>query len=271
MMIARASDAIGARIEVSRESQGIDRWIYVFMAGLYFVTVLTGFIPDSIGLLKAVDAGQIPPLPPIYHAHALLMGAWLSLLLAQTTLMATGHGTLHKKLGLVAIVLVPLIALAMPGMVHSAWTRVATIPVTAMAPEALSQLKVLVSNILLVQTRIFVLFPCLIACAFLLRKKDPESHKRLIILATLLPLPAAVDRMTWLPTSIPGSPASIHLYSLLLLLPVLIYDLLRRGRVHRAYVIGVLVNLPFIVATHWLWGSPWWLATAPQIVGVQGW
>jgi len=270
-MIARASDATGARTGVSRASHGVDRWIYVFMAGLYVVTVLTGFIPDSIGLLKAVDAGQIPPLPPIYHAHALLMGAWLSLLLAQTTLMATGHRALHKKLGLAAIVLVPLIALAMLGIVHSSWTRVATIPANAMAAEELAQLKILVSNILLVQMRIFVLFPCLITWALLLRKKDPESHKRLIILATLLPLPAAVDRMTWLPTSIPGSPASIHLYSLLLLLPVLIYDLLRRGRIHRAYLIGIVINLPFIVATHWLWGSPWWLATAPQLVGVQGW
>jgi len=241
------------------------------MAGLYVVTVLTGFIPDSIGLLKAVDAGQLPPLPPIYHAHALLMGSWLLLLLTQTSLMATGRRELHKKLGLMAVVLVPLVVLAMVGIVHSSWTRVATIPASAMAPEALSQLKVLVSNILLVQIRILVLFPGLIIWAILVRRTDPEAHKRLMILAVLLPLPAAVDRMTWLPTSMPGSPTSIHLYSLLLLLPVLIYDIFRRGRIHRAYVIGVVLNLPLVMASYLLWNSSWWLAVAPQLVGVKGW
>ena len=41
--------------------------------------------------------------------------------------------------------------------------------------------------------------------------------------------------------------------------------------IHRAYVIGIALNLPFVIATHILWSSPWWLAVAPTLVRVQGW
>ncbi|MDH5344639.1 MAG: hypothetical protein OEW59_02665, partial [Gammaproteobacteria bacterium] len=243
----------------------------VFMAGFFVVTALVGFIPDSISLLGAVKAGQRPPFPTILHVHAVLMGSWLLLLLAQTTLIATGNGAQHRKLGLVAAVLLPALVLAMPGVVHATWSWIGSIPAGAMEAEELGGLKVIVSNILLPQMRIAILFPALIIWALLVRRKDLETHKRLMILATLLPLPAAIDRITWLPASIPESPTSIHLYSLLLLLPVLVYDVVRRGQIHRAYVIGIALNLPFVAATHLLWSSPWWLAVAPKIVGIQGW
>jgi hypothetical protein len=124
---------------------------------------------------------------------------------------------------------------------------------------------------LLEQIRIVPLFAALVTWALVVRRSDSETHKRLMILAALLPLPAAIDRMTWLPATLPESPASIHLYSLLWLLPVLVYDIVRRGSVHRAYVIGLALNRPFVVASYVLWSSPWWSATAPRLMGVQNW
>jgi hypothetical protein len=91
----------------------------------------------------------------------------------------------------------------------------------------------------------------------------------LIVLATLMPLPAALDRIEWLPSTMPGSPDSSFLYMILWLSPVLLYDLLRRGRLHRVYVIGLLLNLPLVIAAHCLAGSPWWIATAPRLVGMR--
>ena len=44
-------------------AQAIDRWIYVYMAASFVVVTLTGFIPDSIGLLADAKSGAIPPLP----------------------------------------------------------------------------------------------------------------------------------------------------------------------------------------------------------------
>lgn len=270
-MVARAADAVPVRSEAGPLARLADRWIYVFMAGLFVATALTGFIPRSLIKLAAVDAGQRAPFPPVLHVHAMLMGSWLLLLLAQTSLVATGRTALHRRLGVIALVLVPSMVAAMIGITMSAWSSIASIPAGLMPPEALSQTKTVVTNVLLQQIHIVVLFPALVGWAVLVRKKDSETHKRLLILATVLPLAAGIDRLTWLPTTSPDSPVALYLYQLAWLLPVLIYDVLRRGRVHRAYVIGIAANSPFVLATLELWGSPWWFATAPRLMGVQSW
>ena len=77
-----------------------DRWIFVLMA-LWFITItLTGFIPTSLEKIAAVQAGMRPPFPMMLHAHAVLMGAFLVLLLVQALLVATGRQQRHQKLGL---------------------------------------------------------------------------------------------------------------------------------------------------------------------------
>ena len=74
----------------------IDRWIYVGTAASFIVITLTGFIPDSLMKIAAVQAGVRPPFPLVLHLHALLMGSFLVFLLAQTTLMATGRGEIGR-------------------------------------------------------------------------------------------------------------------------------------------------------------------------------
>src|SRR5262245_4473613 len=68
----------------------IDRWIFVSMAVWFIVVTLTGFVPDSLAKIAAVQAGDRPPFPLVLHLHAVLMASFLLLVLAQTTLMATG-------------------------------------------------------------------------------------------------------------------------------------------------------------------------------------
>jgi hypothetical protein len=270
-MVANTAEADGAKSRAGALARLADGWIYVFVAGLFVLTALAGFIPDSIDVLRAVKAGERPTLPPILHVHAILMASWLLLLLAQTSLVAIGRSAQHRKLGLISAFLAPAIVVAMVAVVKSSWSMIASLPPGALMPDALSALKLDVTNTLLIQIRVVPLFAGLVTWALLVRKKDPETHKRSMILATAMPLPAAFDRIGWLPATLPENPASVHLYTLVWLLPLLIYDITRRGRVHRVYWIGLALNLPFVIATHFLWGSPWWLATAPRLVGVQGW
>jgi hypothetical protein len=249
----------------------VDHWIFVFMAGLFVVTALVGFVPDSIAMVKAANAGTGLPLPPVLHVHAVLMGSWLLLLLAQTTLAATGHTALHRKLGLASLVVAPGMVIAglllVPTIHHELWNVLKTAP-----PPAVVQIKAaitLLSSVVLLQVRVGVVFAILIALALLARRSDPGLHKRLMILATVLPLPAAIDRMQWLPTSYPGSPTTPELYTFLWITPMLAWDLFRSGRVHRAYWIWLAANAPFLIAEQGLWGSPWWQATVPKLMGVS--
>jgi hypothetical protein len=142
------------------------------------------------------------------------------------------------------------------------------LPPGAMPAEAYAGLKQFLSNLFLEQIRAMALFGGLIAWALVVRKRDSETHKRLLILATLIPLPAAIDRIAWLPHTLPESPVSIWLYQLLWIAPAIIYDLARRGRVHRAYVIGIALNVPFVIASYMLWSTPGWEATVPRLLGL---
>ena len=86
-------------------AHAVDRWIFVGMAVWFLAIVLTGFIPDSIMKIGMVRAGERPPFPIVLHMHAVLMGSFLLLLLAQTWLMATGRKALHMQLGVLGMVL----------------------------------------------------------------------------------------------------------------------------------------------------------------------
>lgn len=87
---------------------------------------------------------------------------------------------------------------------------------------------------------------------------------------TVVPLAAAIDRIVWLPTTLPHSPVAPDLYVLLWIVPMFAFDIVRHRRVPRAYLIWAGAALPLTIAAHLLWGTPWWLATARELVGVAG-
>src|SRR5205809_172449 len=169
-------------------AHAIDRWIYVFMAAWFIVIVLVGFIPDAMMKVAMVKAGARPPFPMILHVHAVLMGSFLLLLLAQTWLIA--------------------------------------------------------------------------------RRRDAGLHKRMVILAIAVPLGAAIDRMTWLPTTMPASPVANYLYVLLAVAPMFVWDVIRNRRVHEAYRIWFPIFVVVVTAISLLWDKPYWHATAKAIMRV---
>lgn len=248
--------------------QAIDRWIWVFMAAFFVAITLTGFIPDSLMKIEMVRAGALAPFPLVLHAHAVLMGAFLLLLLAQTTLMATGHRDWHKLLGSMAFLLVPAIVVVgfflVPTIYRQVWGAVQAAP--APAQEQLRHLLSFLENIVLMQLRIGILFPVCVGLALHARRTDAGFHKRMMLLATVLPLPAAIDRIGWLPTTMPGGPLAIEFYTLLAISPMLLWDVIRHRAIHRAYWVWLALFLPFAVATHLLWDRPGWHALVSQVL-----
>lgn len=251
-------------------TRAIDRWIYVIMAASYIVYALVGFIPDSLMKMAAVDAGQRAPFPAALHVHSLLMGAFLLLLLAQTTLMATGRKQLHQTLGIAGIALGPALVIVgfilVPTMYHQVWNgmQAAPPPVQAAMQDGLRNF----DNIMLLQTRIGILFPIFLAIALLARRTDAGLHKRMMLLSIAPALPAAFDRMTWLPTTMPTSPLAPDLYTIAAIAPMLLWDLYRTRTLHKAYVIWFALFVAAGVVVHLLWNTEWWHATAPKLVGL---
>jgi hypothetical protein len=251
-------------------AHAIDRWIFVAMAAWFIGLVLLGFVPDAIGMVAAANAGLRPPLPPILHVHAVVMGSFLLLLLAQSVLMATGRCELHKKLGIAAFALVPVLVivglLLAPTIYREFWNFAQTAP-AELQPKLRLRLQIL-DDILLMQIRIGILFPLFMGLALGARRDNPGLHKRMIFLATAMPMPAAIDRMQWLPNTIPSSAVGTDLYILASVAPLFIWDVVRNRRVHQAYWIWIGISLPFCLVVYSLWNTPWWFAMAPRLMGV---
>jgi hypothetical protein len=250
--------------------KAIDRWIYVFMAAWFIAIVLAGFVPSSLAKIAAVQAGQRPPFPAIMHVHAVLMGSFLLLLLAQTSLAAVGRCDLHRRLGLAAFILAPALVVAglilVPTNYHSLWAATQTAP-PEIAERLASRLGEL-DNIILLQLRIGVLFPLLLAIGLRARRGDSGFHKRMMILAPALALPAGIDRITWLPASLPESPLSPDLYTLAAVSPLFVWDVARNRRIHRAWKVWFASFVAAALFVHLAWDSDWWHSTARMIMGI---
>jgi hypothetical protein len=262
-----------SRIDVlsgTPRAHAIDRWIFVFMAAWFIAIVLTGFIPDSMMKVAMVQAGARPPFPIVLHMHAVLMGSFLLLLFTQTWLMATGRRDLHMRLGIAGVILAGALVtvgfVLAPTMYHETWNALQSAPPNARAK--LQEVLSIKEDILLLQLRIGILFPLFLAIGIKARRGNAGLHKRMMILATVMALPAGIDRITWLPTTMPASPLSVDLYTILAVSPMLVWDVIRNHSLHRAYWIWFAVTLPVAAVVNFLWDTPAWHATARQIMGV---
>jgi|KBSMisStaDraftv2_1062788.scaffolds.fasta_scaffold329321_2 hypothetical protein len=251
-------------------AHAVDRWIFVGMAVWFIAIVLSGFIPDSITKVGLVQTGQRAPFPIVLHMHAVLMGSFLLLMLAQSWLMATGRKAQHMRLGLIGMVLAPALVVVgfvlAPTMYHMLWDAAQAAPAGKQA-ELQGALGIW-EDILLLQIRIGITFAIFMAIALTARVKDSGMHKRMIFLAVAMALPAGFDRIPWLWSTMPWSPMSADIWVLVAVAPMFLWDLARNRWVHPAYVIWAAVNIPFAIAVFGLWDTPWWHHVARQIMGV---
>jgi hypothetical protein len=229
------------------------RGFYAGIAWLLAAVAIAGFAPRSLAIVN----GAMPMPPLVVHLHAAVMAAWVTLLALQATLVLSGRLDLHRKLGLASLVVGPLLAIMLIAITIIRQNDAAGTPTYS-----------IVNNILFVQIRAVVLFPVFFIWALRTRRTDLETHKRMMLLATLAVLDAGIARMTWLPYNrFPVDYLAVHVYLFLLLVPALVHDWLKLGRVHRAWLWGLALMVPWAVATHFAWGSEWWRELGPKLVG----
>jgi hypothetical protein len=202
--------------------------------------------------------------------HAVVMGSFLLTLLAQSWLMATGRREYHMRLGVLGFALAALLVavglILVPTIYHQVWQGAHFGPpeIRAKLIERLPEL----DNIMLMQIQVGLLFPLLLGIAFRAREHHPGIHKRLMFLATAIPLAAGIVRIGALPQTMPWSPISLQLYILVAVAPMFAWDVIRNRRVHQAYWIWLAAFVPASVLVNLLWDRPWWHATARTIMGV---
>jgi hypothetical protein len=223
--------------------------IYVGLALMIAAIVLVGFSRSFYGTFFA-DAAH----PWIIHVHAAVYAGWLALLIAQTVLAARGDIATHRRVGNFGIaygalvwILGLIVSIAMPVFnVH-----------TGLWPMERGE------QFLAIPLGDMALFGGFFGAAIAYRRK-PEIHKRLVILASVAVMFAAVGRaftnvgiLLGDPSApLGGQPARLLIwYS-----PVLVamaHDLVTRRRIHPVYWIGVVamavafLRLPYSQTEHW--------------------
>src|SRR5438874_7832247 len=214
---------VAAQVEVTHQrghSKRRERLFYIGMTIAIAVTVFAGFARTFY--LRPYFQSQ--PLIPLLVLHGVVFTSWIALLLTQTTLVATKRTRTHMRLGVAGGLLASLMILI--GTVTAIVRAKGPSPVPGVNP--LSFLTIPLGDMLV--------FASLVGAAFYFRRRA-DTHKRLMLLATIAILPAAVARLPFAFIQQYG-PLAFFGLSDLFIVPCLIYDIVTRGRPHRATVLG---------------------------------
>lgn len=213
--------------QASRKAPGgsHDRLFYGGMTVAISVLVFGGFAPTyymrilSGGPQATVSGG---PFTSLVHLHGALFTGWVLLFIAQTALVASHRVAVHRRLGVAGATLAA--AMILVGLM----TAVASAKRGGGAPgvDPLAFLAIPVFDM--------VLFAAFVTAALVLRR-DKETHKRLMLLAYISIIVAAVAR---LPGVLVMGPLAFFGLGYSLVVVAATYDRVSRRQVHRAYLWG---------------------------------
>lgn len=221
-----------------------ERWFYVVMSIAAVITVFAGF--SRTYYLRPYF--NTAPLMPLLHLHGIVFTSWLALFLVQTTLVAAHRTDIHRRLGILGGVIAALMIVIGPITAVIRASQGAT-PVPGVSPL----------SFLVVPLGDMFVFAILVGAGFYYRRRS-DVHKRLMLLATISILAAAIAR---LPFAImqAGPPVFFGLTDVFVL-ACIIYDLVTLKRVHRATALAALLIIASQPLRLMLAGTHAWLAFA---------
>ena len=196
---------------------------------------------------------QDTSLPFYLHVHGALFSAWIALFVAQTSLVAARRTDLHRRLGPTGAVLAAaMVVIGVTAAIISGRRNIAA----GLGTEALSFLTVPLSSMMV--------FAALVGSALYYRRR-PETHKRLMLLATISILDAATAR--WPFAFATATTWAYYVLADLFILVAVAYDGLSRRRIHPAYIWGGLFVLVAQVLRDVVGRTALWQAFARVILG----
>lgn len=248
---------VGRRLAVTDSPR-----FYVRMAAACIAVAVIGFAPTYwLPLFR----GTLN-VPPIAHAHAAVFYGWTLLFLVQTWAVASRKITRHRAFGVFGVALATTMCFV--GMAAA---------ITSLKQSTADGFGPAVQAFTILPVSAIAFFATLLTVA-LLKVKDLETHKRLMLVATVSLLQAAFGRwflMFLAPVAVGGGPVGPPpvavtilpgLASDLLIVAGMVHDRRTTGRVHPAYWIagGALVALqvlrvPLSTTSAWQQVANWLL------------
>ena len=241
----------------ARHLRRAERGVYLGLAIAISAAVVLGFARTFFFRSWYPEWARAHGAPEtIFYVHGVAFVAWLLLLLAQTSLVTAGRVDVHRRLGVagagLAVVMVVL------GTVGSL--------IAAGRPTGFIDIPMPPLQFLIVPLNLIVLFAVFVTLGIVNRRRS-QSHKRYMILASIALIEAAVGRWPFaiLTTAspVPGL-GMIELFVDLFLVPMIVWDIVSRGRPHpvtvwggAALIVSQLLRMKLAATGAWLAFAGW--------------
>ena len=233
-----------------------DRIFYNSMAVAMAVTVFIGFAPTFYlrFYFHAATVTGATSLSRLAQLHGALFSSWVVLFIVQTSLVAKHRVAMHRRLGIAGVLLAAVMTIVGATTAIKAAAR-------GTAPPGADPL-----GFLAIPLGDMLMFSIFVASAFFWRR-NREAHKRLMLLAYISIVAAAVAR---LPGVLPLGPLGFYGLAFIFLLIAVVYDLGSRHRVHIAYIWGGALLVASVPLRLMVSGTGTWRAIAQFLVGRLG-
>ena len=244
-------------VRKTRQTLWAERAFYLTMMVAIFALVVWGFAPSFYlrGFLTPPASYIDRPdwMRWAFIVHGVLATLWLVLFATQTVLIGRKQLRLHKSIGRSVFPLYfAIIAVGFVVGFLGARYGFHNVPFDSVTFSALPWLVIIVF--------------ALLGWAALNERRDPQRHKRLMLLATIAIADAGVARVTFFHGYLPPWMSA----TVLLLIPLLIWDLATLRRIHRTTVMGgLLVASALLLAVPIGMTKPWHAAVG-ALVGHDG-
>lgn len=228
----------------------------IWLAAIWFA-MIAGFGNDMIERFQH----HTLDFPWIVYPHAAVYVGWLLLLTSQIVLIRRRNIALHRRMGMLALVLLPLMAILGPATAIVVDRVYFGNPHLALPPEFLG-------------TQFTNVLGCvvLLGAGFVLRTNS-SAHKRLMLMGTLAITEPGFARFLAHPLYLElGSGAFVrwvehYVATAVLMVGVGVYDYITRRRLHPAYVISLVFILTLEIWSAWVYYQPWWRTLTLHMVG----
>ncbi len=193
---------------------------YLYLALAFLGIAITGF---STTFFMPLARGTFSA-PLVVHVHGALLFSWLLLLITQALLVRHRRLPIHRRLGWVGAVLA--VAIVVSGVLVGEFAARRDLAATHQTWPFGAFVNIIIE---------MVVFGTLVAAAVFVRR-DPERHKRFLVLATISALGPAWFRFRHFMPFVPNPLVTFSLIADSVLIVVMARDWLVSRRVHPVYV-----------------------------------
>ena len=224
-----------------------ERRLFLTMAWVMSTIIVAGFV---VNLALGRSTFNVPWQ---FHVHGVVFMGWIAIFLAQNTFIASGNIALHKRLGQLAYLYIPL-------MVVLGFTIMFTAIRLQGAPFFFDQNEFMISN-----TLQLLVFGGL-GLAALKARRHTGWHRRLMFCAMAILTGPGLGRLLPMPLMMPHAWRIMIVVTMVFPIIGMIADYRRSGKVHPAWLWGVGIILGAQIVADLIAYSPLGISLTEQVL-----